>query len=238
MAVTPTAGIEPVGRESTASIIAGRLRTAIGDGTLPPGSQLGEADLARRFDVSRGTLREAMQRLVAEGLLRGERHRGLFVRELASADVLDIYVTRNAIEQAAARLILRGDPLSVAAAAARLEEICSGMREAAGRGDHAAVALGDARYHETLVLLSGSPRLARVTGTLLIETRMCIRALQDSYPSRELPASRLREHDAILQAIRDGDEERVLALIDAHMEAAAARLAPGLSLHGPRAPAP
>src|SRR5579875_1110170 len=179
-----------------------------------------------------------MQRLAAEGLLRGERHRGLFVRELSDADVLDIYVTRNAIEQAAAGLILRGERDSVAAVADRLTGIYRDMRKAAGRGDHAAVARGDARFHETLVLSSGSQRLARVAGTLLIETRMCIRALQDSYDSRELPENRLSEHDAILTAIRDGDEARVLGLIEAHMEAAVARLAPGHSLRGPLAPVP
>ena len=71
--------IEPVSRESTAGIIARQLREAIMTGTLPPGTQLGETDLAARFQVSRGPLREAMQHLVSEGLLRSERHRGLFV---------------------------------------------------------------------------------------------------------------------------------------------------------------
>lgn len=56
--------------ESTASLIAERLREAILLGELPPGAQLGEADVAERFGVSRGPLREAMQRLVQEGCRR------------------------------------------------------------------------------------------------------------------------------------------------------------------------
>ncbi|MDQ3150864.1 MAG: GntR family transcriptional regulator, partial [Actinomycetota bacterium] len=88
--------LEPVSRESTAAIIAERLRDAIMRGVFPPGTQLGEVDLAGRLGVSRGPLREAMQRLVQEGLLRGERHRGLFVIDLGLADVRDVYAARLA----------------------------------------------------------------------------------------------------------------------------------------------
>jgi DNA-binding GntR family transcriptional regulator len=70
--------------------------------------------------------------------------------------------------------------------------------------------------------------------TLLIETRMCIRALEDSY---ELPSDRLDEHGAILTALRNGNEALVVGLIDAHMEDAVQRLAPGHSLHGRVRPA-
>jgi DNA-binding GntR family transcriptional regulator len=226
------ADLTPVGRESTASIIAGRLRAAIMDGSLPPGTQLGETELASRFDVSRGTLREAMQRLVEEDLLRGERHRGLFVRELSGADVQDVYVTRNAIEQAAARLILRGDP---AAVADELDAVHDEMRAAVQRGDHPAVGRADVRFHELLVARSGSRRLMRMARTLLIETRMCIRALQNAY---EPPGQLADEHAALAAAIRSGNEALVLGLIDAHMDDAVHRLAPGRSLHGPITPDP
>ncbi|MDQ4117438.1 MAG: GntR family transcriptional regulator, partial [Actinomycetota bacterium] len=101
--------IEPVSRRSTAEIVADRIRTAIMRGTFGPGTQLGEVDLASRLGVSRGPLREAMQRLVAEGLLRSERHRGLFVRELGADDVRDVYIARTAVERAAALLVLAGD---------------------------------------------------------------------------------------------------------------------------------
>lgn len=222
--------LEPVGRESTAGIIARQLRNAIMNGDLPPGTQLGEAELAGRFEVSRGTLREAMQRLVEEGLLHGERHRGLFVMELEPDDVHDIYLTRNAIEQAAARLILRGDRDAVAD---RLAEIYHEMQAAVDRGDQAAVGQADARFHELLVASSGSRRLSRMSRTLLIETRMCILALQDTY---SLPQDRVTEHGAIITALRNNNEALLLGLIDAHMEDAVQRLAPGRSLYTPLAP--
>ncbi|MGH3966570.1 MAG: GntR family transcriptional regulator, partial [Mycobacterium sp.] len=76
MTVSEPAAFAPLHRQSTAELIADRLREAIMRGQLAPGQQLGEASLAAQFAVSRGPLREAMQRLVAEGLLRSERHRG------------------------------------------------------------------------------------------------------------------------------------------------------------------
>src|SRR5438045_3707747 len=89
-------GLEPVNQETTPSIIAARLRVGIMNGSIPQGAQLAEAQLAKQLQVSRGPLREAMQRLVQEGLLISERHRGLFVIRLRPDDVLDIYLARAA----------------------------------------------------------------------------------------------------------------------------------------------
>lgn len=217
--------IEPVSRESTAAIIARQLRDAIMTGALQPGTQLGEAELAARFQVSRGPLREAMQRLVSEGLLRSERHRGLFVIDLEPGDVYDIYASRAAIERAAAIRIMRSDP---ARAARRLTEVLADMEEAADDGDPRAVSEADLRFHEELVRASGSRRLVRMASTLLIETRMCLAALQRTDHSA---ADRVAEHTAIVTAMFDGDEVRLLDLLDAHMEDAITRLAPGTSLY-------
>ena len=57
-------------RETFASMVGERIRSNIIDGTLPPGSQLNEVELAASFGVSRGPVREALQRLIQEGLLR------------------------------------------------------------------------------------------------------------------------------------------------------------------------
>ncbi|WP_116042406.1 GntR family transcriptional regulator [Amycolatopsis palatopharyngis] len=221
----PLADIEPVSRESTAAIIARQLRDAIMNGSLPPGTQLGETELAARFQVSRGPLREAMQRLVSEGLLRSERHRGLFVIDLEPSDVYDIYVARSAIERAAAILILRGDR---EAAAAVLDESVRDMATAADDDDPTALSEADLRFHEALISASGSRRLVRMARTLLIETRMCLSLLQQTYQRVE---ERVNEHNRIIEAIREGDQDTVLALLEAHMEDAVQRLVPGTSLH-------
>lgn len=219
------ADIEPVNRESTAAIIARRLREAIMAGTLPPGAQLGEAELASRFEVSRGPLREAMQRLVSEGLLRSERHRGLFVIDLEPGDVQDIYLARSAVERAAATHVVRASERE--AVAATLDEAVMRMAEADTQGDPTALSEADLQFHEALIDASGSPRLSRMARTLMIETRMCMTELQRTYPTDDYETDeRIAEHHAIIAAVRAGDEPELLRLLDEHMADAVQRLAP------------
>jgi DNA-binding GntR family transcriptional regulator len=204
-------GLGPVNVESTASIIARRLRRAIMYGLLPPGTQLTETELAAQFGVSRGPLREAMQRLVQEGLLRSERNRGLFVITLTPDDVRDIYRARAVVERAAVSLILHRDP---GQAAVRLGAVVKEMQDAAARGDQPALYDADLRFHEVLVAESGSPRLMRMHGTLLVEARMCMTALSTYRAADAL----VEEHARLVEGIRAGDEARLSQLIDAHME--------------------
>lgn len=214
--------MEPVERRSTAAIVADRIRTAIMRGTFPPGTQLGEVELAAALGVSRGPLREAMQRLVAEGLLHSERHRGLFVRELDAADVRDVYTARAAVERAAGLLLLAGDR---AAAAERLSDALSRMEAVAD--DPVALADADHAFHAEFVAASGSPRLHRMAETLLVETRMCLAALQETLPPA---AALIAEHRELRDAVRDGDAELMAAVLEAHMADAVERiLAPGAS---------
>lgn len=201
----------PVPRQSTAALIADQLRSAIMNGSLAPGDQLGETDLANRLGVSRGPLREAMQRLVQEGLLRSERHRGLFVIELAPEDVRDIYAARLAIERCACELVMRGNR---GEAVARLTEALHRLREAARTGDRLAMSEADQAFHQTLVSSSGNSRLERMTETLLVETRMCLQVMQKAYPE---PAELVEEHEKLVDAIADGDEGLLLHLIEEHM---------------------
>ena len=215
-----TRSFEPVHQESTAALIARQLRDAIMHGRLEPGAQLSEADLSAQFGVSRGPLREAMQRLVQEGLLRSERNRGLFVMVLAEDDVRDIYAARSAVERAAATMVLRaGDPEALA----ELRSACAAMTKAAKKKDMVGLSDADLRFHEVLVTQSGSPRLSRMHETLIVETRMCMTALQDKY---RIPADVVVEHTAIVDAIEAKDEVLALRKIDEHMQDALTRLAP------------
>ena len=210
--------LEPVARQSTAELIAEQLRSAIRYGVFAPGAQLGEAELAARFEVSRGPLREAMQRLVQEGLLRGERHRGLFVIDLDAQDVRDIYLARLAIERSACELIMHGNR---GEAVARLSDALDELVTAAESGDRNAMSDADQAFHLALVSCSGNSRLERMAQTLLVETRMCLAALQEHYPE---PHDLVTEHRKLVDAIADGDEELLLNLIEAHMNDSIDRL--------------
>ncbi|GAA2789837.1 GntR family transcriptional regulator [Kribbella solani] len=208
--------IEPLVQESTPSIIADKLRKAIGYGEIKPGSQLAEADLARKLGVSRGPLREGMQRLTQEGLLISIRNRGLFVVDLTPDDIRDMYVARQAIELAAARQILAGE---FEAAGKALSAFGHAMLDA--DGDPGAIGELDIEFHETLVRLSGSPRLIRMHQTSIIETRMCIHALEETYLATDV---RAMEHSDLAEAIGAGNVARTEMLLLAHMDDAIERL--------------
>jgi DNA-binding GntR family transcriptional regulator len=210
--------IGPLAQESTPSIIADKLRKAIGHGELKPGTQLGEADLARKLGVSRGPLREGMQRLTQEGLLVAIRNRGLFVVDMTPDDVLDMYLAREAIERAAAKKILRGDH---AHAGEVLLGIVDEMATAVAAGDTSGVSEVDIAFHERLVKLAASPRLSRMHQTFITETRMCIHALEETYTASEL---RVEEHRELAEAIKAGGMDLVDQLLSDHMEDAIARL--------------
>jgi DNA-binding GntR family transcriptional regulator len=214
-------GLRPVKREPAGTVIATRLTEAIMDGTLAPGTQLGEADLAAQLGVSRGPLREALQRLVQQGIARSEPHRGVFVITLDEDDVRDIYLARSALESAACRLVLRTNPERTAKRLARAHRA---MAAAARRCDPVALSAADMELHQILVDESGSPRLKRMAQTLFVETRMCMTALQDKYPT---PDVMVDEHAAIIEALRERDEPRLLSLLDEHMQDAVRRLIGG-----------
>lgn len=212
----PLSDLEPVARRPTATIIAETIRERIMDGSFEPGMQLTEVQLAERLAVSRGPVREAFQRLVQEGLLRAEPHRGVFVTSLDAADAADVALARTAIERAAAeRVALRGDPATLDALRALVDE----MDAAAVGGDWADVANIDLRFHEALVEGSGSPRLVRMYATLLAETRLCLRALPVEHRD---PNEVVAEHRALLAALAAGDGTAAALSVDAHLAAARA----------------
>jgi DNA-binding GntR family transcriptional regulator len=212
--------LEPLALASTPSIIADKIRDAIGHGDIPAGAQLYEAELARTFGVSRGPLREGLQRLTQEGLLVAVRNRGVFVIEMTPENVRDMYAVRGAIERAALQLIFGRDPKAVGKA---LDAVCDDMALVSGVDERSEV---DIRFHEELVQLSESPRLRRVHRTVMTETRMCIHALAESYA---LSDDRVAEHRAIARAISAGDPAEADRLMIEHMDDALARLLPAAS---------
>ena len=203
--------LTPLVQESTPAIIARKLHEAIADGSFPPGSQLTESGLAADLGVSRGPLREAMQRLTAEGLLVSHRNRGLFVVSMTDDDIRDMYVVRTAVERAAVeQLIARGDRDSVAA----LNEMVDEMRRHIDDPNGAEMAEADMHFHRCLVECARSERLSRLHETVLIETRMCLRAMRGTYSSG---AERIDEHQALVDAIAAGRGRQADELMVEHM---------------------
>lgn len=192
--MTPIDQIEAVERVSTTEHVLRALRRAIVAGALPQGTQLREIAIARRLGTGRSAVREAVRQLVQEGLVQHEVHRGTFVRIFTPDDIVDVYRAREAVELAAVEKVLASPEVDVTP----LREAFERLREAAagGAGTWQDMADADISFHEALVGIAGSPRLARMAATLAAESRMHLVA----YPP--YPALRnVEDHERILLAL-------------------------------------
>src|SRR4051794_12619218 len=150
----------------TAQLIADQLREQIVQGTFRPGQQINESLLASQLSTSRGPLREALQRLCQEGILVSKRNRGVFVLELSTQDVKEIYAVREAVELAAANTLLDSDAEQVADTCRELKGIIRNMAKQVAASDWQAIARLDMQFHTAFVSGTGNTRLIRIYETL------------------------------------------------------------------------
>lgn len=205
----------------TSELIANRLREGILGGLFRSGEQVTEAKLATGLGVSRGPIREALQRLSQEGLLVSRRNRGMFVLELTATDVAEIYAARKAIEIAAAEAVLGLGKSTVVATAQTLGTIVQEMPTDVSAGDWPRVAALDFAFHNALVAASRNSRLSRIYATLAAESRICMVNLEGSYARVNVLAE---EHERIVQLLASGRVEALRLEIVKHMESAVVSL--------------
>lgn len=206
-------------RATFASMVGERIRASIIEGELQPGSQLHEVELAASFGVSRGPVREALQRLVQEGLLRSEPHRGVFVPVMSPEDIVDIYLAREALEGAAVRRIIETG--RAAAAGKALDRIVRSMETAEKAEDWKALASRDLDFHTALVAAAESLRLERMFTTVISETRLCLSMLTSELEGRDFL---VEEHREISAMVRAEDTEGALTALTKHFDDAVVTL--------------
>lgn len=187
------------------------LRGRIIDQSEQPGSTLTESAVALRFGVARPTAKLALERLVADGLLRREAHRAARVPELTRDDIVDLFATRRLIESAALGSLAAGGaiPADALAAHRRLLDV------ARTGGEFAAP---DAAFHRALVAGSPSPRLARTHGALMGEIELCIGQVQAHHLLDVTDVA--AQHQRILDAVTAGDQTAAADLTRSHIDAA------------------
>ncbi|BCW34238.1 GntR family transcriptional regulator [Arthrobacter sp. StoSoilA2] len=201
----------------TAQLIADQLRELIVQGAFSPGQQVNESALASQLNTSRGPLREALQRLCQEGILVSKRNRGVFVLELSTQDVKEIYAVREAVELAAANTLLDSDPEHVADTCRELKGIIRNMAKQVAASDWQAIARLDMQFHTAFVSGTGNTRLIRIYETLAAESRMCILSLEVAYPRID---ALVQEHQMILDLLEARDRDGLQQAIKRHMQKA------------------
>ena len=205
--------------------VADALRGAILSGRIAAGADLIEADLAARFRVSRGPVRDALRELAREGLVVDLPRRGTVVSTLTLADTTDVYEVREGIEMIAARLAIshaEDDHL------AALGVLVATMEEAWDRGAEYDESLAaDLAFHRALVNLAANERLIAIYEQMLSQTQLLVRTAAVMNPSLGR-AMRHSTHREILDALVARDVARARQAIENHYEYAKQRLFSGI----------
>jgi DNA-binding GntR family transcriptional regulator len=206
-----------------ASRIADVLKRQIVTGQLRPGQKLVEKDLATACNVSRTPLREALARLVNEGLAVSISYRGIFVREVGRAELRDIYEFRIAVEGLAAFLAAeRITPAQIG----MLSDLVTAMH-AQGVGDDASeLKLLNERFHRLIAVAAGNALLPRQMDD--IWSRVSLARIAAWSATGRGETSRV-EHNAIYEAIRRGDAVQARSLAEDHVRAAWRNVEPFLA---------
>jgi DNA-binding GntR family transcriptional regulator len=196
-------------RESTAQQVAGALRELIVTGGLFSGAHLREAALAQQLGVSRNTVREAVQILVSDGLVRREMHRGAYVAELTEDDVRDLFRVRRLVELTAIREIAGSKETGP------LRDALRGLAAAVESGDRYAISEADLEFHRRLVALMDSERLGALYDGVDAEMQLGIaRATALTVDGSTL----LKDHKAIVAALERGDADAAAKRLERHLD--------------------
>ncbi len=210
--------VAPLPREGSAEMLATRIRHAITSGVFPPDYRLGEVELADRFGISRGAVREALHRLAAEGLVRKQRNRGAFVMGVDLASIRDLYLARRSLEETAAVWLTEH---AVSEAIDDLQQRVNRISRAVEQDLWEEIVEADMAFHEALIATAGSLHLVRLFSTLTSEVRTYLHWTETTYPDRN---ELTREHSDILMAIRSGEVSQVRQVVASHMLQAATRI--------------
>lgn len=198
---------------SLADDVADRLREAIVSGRFGPGERLREETLAKSIGVSRGPVREALARLEREGLIVIRRNRGAIVARLSDEDLEEVYSLRVAVEVLAVRRVAERID---AAGLGRLQAIVDRIAAAVERGiDPGEAADLDLAFHDELYDLAAHRRLRAVWLSLRPQIHILLldrNVAVDDF--REFVAS---SHQDILDALRERDTARAVALVEGHL---------------------
>jgi len=207
-----TAGAVPLDPDPSASasdVVFNGIVAALEAQQLVPGQRLVEADLASQFGVGRNSVREALQRLAAEGVVELFRHKGAAIRSLSLKDTLDVLDVAERMTGLLARAAARGvrAPGQAGALAAALKELARADKA----DDPRAFGAARRQFYRALLVLAGSNELRRLFPAI----QMPIVYAQHRLVG--LQKLRLRDYRAIVAAVADGEADAADAAGMAHV---------------------
>lgn len=206
--------LENPANETLAGRIAEQIKRRIVTGQLKPGQKLVEKELAAACNVSRTPLREALARLVNEGLAVSVAYRGIFVRRISLRHVREIYELRIGIEGLAAMLAAeRRSKVDLD----RLERLLVAMDAERAGDDADELKLLNEKFHRGIAEASGNSLLVERMDDLWSWVNL---ARTSSWSATGRGETSRDEHHAIYRAISDREPAKARALAETHVRLA------------------
>ena len=195
---------------------AEELRLQLADeivrGVLAPGSGLDETDIARRFNVSRTPVREALRQLVASGLVESRAHRGAVVAQPSIERLTGMFEAMAELEALCAGLAAERMP---AADRQKLEAIHEELRVLSYAGNPDRFHEVNERFHNAIYAGSQNGYIAEMT----LSTRVRVQPFRRAqFRNLGRLAKSQAEHDRVVVAIMRGDKMGAAAAMRAHIE--------------------
>ncbi|MCC9623833.1 GntR family transcriptional regulator [Thalassospira sp. MA62] len=194
------------------------LRSRILTGDFPAGFQLRQDAIANEYNISRIPVREALQRLDAEGLVTFQPHKGAIVSQLSIDEIEELFEVRKLLE---CELLRHAVPKLTAEDLASVENILLVFDEAFRAGDMDKWGELNREFHDRLYRPSNRPKtleIVRMIGNNTVRFTQAQLALTGATDRAE------REHHQIFEACKAGDTEGAVELLAAHIENSAKTL--------------
>lgn len=194
------------------------LRQSIIDGTLPPGTEFNQAQIAERLGVSRGPIREALGQLEQEGLIESTPYKGVVVTELTPRYVEELYSVRAVLEtMALKRFMDRMTPDDLHA----LHDIVAQMRQAARNQNMPRLLDLDLAFHEYLLRRADHHLAYKLWKVLEVGVRRCLHIRHQIYTFLDEVVG---SHPALVTAIEEGEREKAISLLYDHITESASHI--------------
>lgn len=215
---TTLSNLQILQTRSVSDLVHEEILRLIKVGELAAGDKLNELSFAQHFKVSRAPIREAFRGLEAAGLVKLEKNRGVFVREIGETEARELYELRAALDEATGRLLA---PRIVDAQLKELRNQLKRLDAAAERGDMTLYFSLNIDFHDRIVEMTGNATLLefyrRVIDRMHLLRRRYFAVTHESHASQD-------EHRAIISALATRDPERAARTMRAHVDGGYRRL--------------
>jgi DNA-binding GntR family transcriptional regulator len=208
---TKATGSRPAAKDRALDYVKSQVLT----GAFPGGELISEGEVAAALGMSRTPVREAFLRLEAEGLLRLYPQRGALVVPVSSDEARAVIEARLVLEQFAATKVIGRGPAACAAVFEQLSAELRRQRDAAAASNWHEFVEADRAYHDVTLKASGNAILSDFYSSL--RDRQMRMTGESLIHDQQRMATILDEHRSIAEALRDGDLQRTLRIVQAHL---------------------